>query len=102
MDDALIFFQMKGLMKIHNRDKFHRYSICGCQFINFQMFSWRCSIHELGHLGEGGGSLGPNSPEYGSVLLKFAPEVVFQKKKTVFQKFLGNLDYFGNCMLSKF
>ena len=36
-------------MKIHNCGKFHLYSICGCQVINFQMFSWQYSIHELGH-----------------------------------------------------
>ena len=63
------------------------------------MFSWQCSIHELGHFGV---FLGPNSPEYGSILLKFAPEVVFKEAKTVFQKFLENSDYYGNCTLPKF
>ena len=80
MGDALIFFQIKGLMKIHNRGEFHLYSICGCQFVNFQMFSWQCSIHELGHFW---GVFWPNSPECGSVLLNFVPEVLFKETKTV-------------------
>ena len=49
MGHAQIFCQMKGLMKIHNCGKFHLYSICGCQVINFQFFLWQYSIHELGH-----------------------------------------------------
>ena len=44
------------------------------------MFSWRCSIHEMAPFG---GFLGPFSPKYGSSLLKFRPEVVSHKKKTV-------------------
>ena len=97
--DALFFFQVKGIMKIHNHSKFYLYSICGCQFTNFQIFSWRCSIHELSHFGV---FLDPNSPEYGSVLLKFASQVLFMKTKTVFQKFLENSDYYRNCTLPKF
>ena len=38
--DAPIFGQMEGLMEIHNRGKFNPDSICGCQVINLQMFSW--------------------------------------------------------------
>ena len=37
--DAPIFCQIKGLMKIHNRGKFHWRSVCGSQVMNFQMFS---------------------------------------------------------------
>ena len=48
--------QMKGLMKIHNRGKFHLYSICSSQVIKFQMFSWQWSIHKMGNFG---GFLGP-------------------------------------------
>ena len=44
------------------------------------MFSWRCSIHEMGPFG---GLLGPSYPKYGSSLLKFRPAVVSHKKKTV-------------------
>ena len=84
MGDNAIFFQMKGLMKIHNRGKFHLYSICGCQFINFQMFLWQWNIRELGHFGA---FLGPNSPKYDSILLKFAPEVVFEETNIVLQNF---------------
>ena len=32
---------------MYNRDKFHRYSIFGCQVNNFQSFSYRFSIHEI-------------------------------------------------------
>ena len=39
MGDALIFCQIKGLMAIHNRGKFHQPSICSSQVSNFQMFS---------------------------------------------------------------
>ena len=92
------FCQVKGLMKIHNRGKFHLYSICGCQFINFPMFSWHCSIHEMTLLGF---FLSPNCPKYCPILLKFAPEVVFKERKTVFQNFLGNSNFYRNCTLHK-
>ena len=89
--------QMKGLMKIHDRGKFHIYSICGSQVIKFQMFSWRCSIHEMGHFfGVGGGGVGGgwggfwghNFPKICNILLKFEPEVEFQETKTVYEQFL--------------
>ena len=35
---AQIFCQMKGLIEIHNRGKFHHFTISGCQVIDFQMF----------------------------------------------------------------
>ena len=41
------FFQIKHLMEVHNHGKFHWCSICGCQVINFQMFSSQCSNHEM-------------------------------------------------------
>ena len=77
---ALIFWQMKGLIKIHNRGKFYEYSILDCQVINFQSFSYRFSIHEMPLFGE---VLGPNSPKYCQILLKFSPQVVFKETKTV-------------------
>ena len=86
-------------MKTHNRVKFHFDIICGCQVINFQMFSWQCSIHELGHLRE---ILSPNSPKYCLILLKFAPEVVLKEEKTMFQKFLENSNRNENWTLAKF
>ena len=46
------------------------------------MFLWRCSIHEMAPF-VGGGVLSPFSPKYGSSLLKFLPEVVSHKTKTV-------------------
>ena len=63
-----IFCQIKCLLEVHNCGKFHLCSICGCQVINFQMFSWRCSIHEMGGGGGGGGS-GPFLPQ---IWLQFA------------------------------
>ena len=85
MGHAQIFSQINIFMNIQNRGKFHLYSVYGCQVINFSMFSWRCSIHEMDHFR---GFLRPNYPKYHSILLKFAPEVVFNEKKTLFKNFL--------------
>ena len=51
VDDAPILSQNKGLMEIHNRGKFHEYTICGCQVINVQMFSHQQKRPFLGHFG---------------------------------------------------
>ena len=85
--DTQIFCQMKGLMKIHNRAKFHLRSICGSQVINFQKFSWQWSSHELGHFG---GFLGPNSPKSAWILIKLAPEVVLEESNRLL-KFLSKI-----------
>ena len=85
MGDAQIFCQMKGLMKICNRGKFHLHSICGSKVINSQKFLWRCSIHE-----------------YGSILLKLAPEVFFEETQTVFQEFWKNSNFCRNGTYPKF
>ena len=69
---------------LHNRGKFHQYSICGCQVKNFQSFSYRFSIHEIAPFLRDGGGLGPYSPKYGPTLLKFLPEVVYKQTKSVF------------------
>ena len=73
---------MKGFMKIYNHG-----SICDCKIMKFQMFSWRWSIYEMAYFGF---FLGPNSPKYGAILLKFAPELIFKQKKKsgwkIFQK----------------
>ena len=45
------------------------------------MFSWRCSIHEMAPFL--GGFLSPFSHKYGSIFLKFRPEVVSHKAKAV-------------------
>ena len=81
---------MKDLTEIHNRAKFHCHSICDCQVINFQMFSWRWSSHELGHFG---GFWGPNWPKNDSILLKLAPEVDLKERNTAL-KFLGEIPIF--------
>ena len=80
MSYTLIFWQMKGLIKTHNRGKFYEYSIVDCQVINFQSFSYRFSIHEMPLFGE---VLGPNSSKYCQILLKFSPQVVLKETKTV-------------------
>ena len=80
---APTFCQMKGLMKIHNCDKFHQCNICGCQVINFPMFSWQCSIHEMAFLG-------PNSLKYCQILLNTSTDVVFKETQTVFEEFWKN------------
>ena len=80
VDHAPIFFQMKVLMLIHNPDKLHHDNICGSKVINFQMFLWRCSSHEMGRFWR---FLGPFSRKYSLNLLKFGPEVVHHETKTV-------------------
>ena len=84
---------------MHNHGKFHLYSICGCQVIKFEMFSWRWSIHEMGHFR---GFLGPNSRKYGHILLKFLPEVVLTDTKTGLEESLQNLTFYINREYLKF
>ena len=91
--------QMKGLMKMYNRGKFHLYSICGCKVIKFEKFSWQWSIHEMEHFR---GFLGPNSHKYDPILLKFSPEVAFKVTKTVFEKLLENPNFYRNWTFPKF
>ena len=67
-------------MVIHNRGKFHLHTISGSKVINFQIVSWRCSSHQMGHFW---GLVGPFSPKYCSNLLKFGPEVVHHETKSV-------------------
>ena len=76
---------------MYNPGKFHLYSVCGCQVIKFEMFSWRCSIHEMAHFW---GFLDPNSPKYGQILLKFLPDVVVLANiKRVFEESLKNQNF---------
>ena len=91
--------QIKGLMKMYNRGKFHLYSICGCQVIKFEMFSWRCSIHEMAHFG---GFLGPNSPKCGPIRLKFGPRLFLMEIKTLLQEFFKNSNFSRNRTFPKF
>ena len=90
MGDVPIFHQMKHLMEIHIRGKFHLHSICGSQVINFQNFLWQWSSHELGDLGD---FLGPNSPKNSSILVKLSPEIVLKERNTVL-KFLWKIPIF--------
>ena len=84
---------------MYNHGKFHLYSICGCQVIKFEMFSWRWSIHEMGHFW---GFLGPNSPKYGQILPKFLPEVVLNDINTGLQDSLKNQHFYINFEYPKF
>ena len=51
LSHASAFCQNEGLMKIHNLDKFHGYSICGCQVINFQSFPYQSASLKWSFLG---------------------------------------------------
>ena len=52
------------LMKIHNRGKFHQYSICDCKVNNFQSFMYRFSIHEIALFGKFLGPYFPSMVQY--------------------------------------
>ena len=41
------------------------------------------------------GVLGRDSPKYGPILLKFAPELVFKESKTRFENYFKNLKFYG-------
>ena len=96
---TIIFRQIKGLMVIHNRGKFHQYSISCSQVIKFQMFLWQCSIHEMAPFR---GFLGLFSPKYSSVLLKISPEVVYCKKNIMCKKSFKIKRLSANRMYPKF
>ena len=66
MSYALTFWQMKGLIKIHNCGKFYEYSTLDCQVINFQSFLYQFTINEMPLFGE---VLSPNSSKYCQILL---------------------------------
>ena len=51
MGDAPIFAQKKGLMGIHNHRKFYWYSICDCQVIYLQSFSYQQKVGFLAAFG---------------------------------------------------
>ena len=57
-------------MEIHNRGKFHSYSICGCQVMNFQLFS---QDQKRGFQAAFRWFFGYNSPKCSRILLKFGP-----------------------------
>ena len=84
---------------MHNRDKFHRYSICGWKVKKFKMFSGQCSIQEMAHCWA---FLGPNSPKYGPIFLKFAPQLVLMGSKTLFEDFFENENFYRNRTYPKF
>ena len=84
---------------MYNRGEFHLYSISGCQVKKFEMFLWRWSIHEMAHFWA---FLGPNSPKYGPILPKFAPQLVFMGSKTVFEEFFEYSNFYRNRTYPKF
>ena len=99
MVHALTFCQMKVLIAIQNRGKFHLYIICGSKFINFQMFSWRCSSYKMGPFWE---FLGLFSPKYRSNLLKFGSKVVYHNTKAVCERCFKITCLSGNGTYPKF
>ena len=70
-------------MEVQDLGNFHQYSTCGCQVINFQMFSWWCSIHEMAPFW---GFMSFFSPKYNSILMTFWPEVASHETKTVLEQ----------------
>ena len=96
---ALFFWQMTGLIKIHSRVEFYEYSVLDCQVTNFQSFLYQFSVHDMPLFGE---VVGPNSPKYCQILLKFSPQVVFEETKTVVQEFLKNSNFYRNGRYSEF
>ena len=90
--------QMKDLIIILIRGRFHEYSICGCEIKNFQSFSYWFSIHEMGPFWW---FLYPYSPKYCSILVKFWPEVVSNKKNTLFENYFKILHFSSNGMYPK-
>ena len=99
MVDALILCQMKGLMKIHVRGKFHFYTICGSKVINFQIVSWQCRSHEMGPFW---GFHSSFSPKDSSNLLKFGPEVVHRETKSVYEQCFKIMNLSTNGTYPKF
>ena len=89
------FTKFEKFLKIQPKN-FHLHSISGCQVKKFEMFLWRWSIHEMAHFWA---FLGPNSPKYGPILLKFAPQLVFMGSKTVF---FENSNFYRNRTYPKF
>ena len=63
-----ILCQMKGLMEIHNRGKFHECSFCGCQVMNIQKSS---QLQKVPFLGPFGWFFGHNFPKWRQILFKF-------------------------------
>ena len=84
---------------MRNRGKLHLYSICGWKVKKFEMFSWQCSIQEMAHFLA---FLGPNSPKYGLIFLKFAPQLVLMGSKTLFEFFFENENFYRNRTYPKF
>ena len=99
MSYALIFWQMKGLIKIHNRGKFYEYRVLDCQVINFQSFSYRFSIHEMPLFGE---LILPDSAEIfttGSIQgNKSSASRIFEKLKFLQKREIYRVCIFGTTL----
>ena len=72
-----IFGRIKGLIDIHTRGKFHKYSICGCQVIYLQRYSEQ---QKVGFLAAFGWFFKDYSPKWGWICTKLSP--VMQCKVT--------------------
>ena len=85
--------QVKDPIMILIRGRFYQYSICGCKVKNFQSFSYWFSIHEMGPFWW---FLCPYSPKYCLILVTFWPEVVSNKKNTLFESYFRILHFSSN------
>ena len=85
-------------MKIHNRGKFHFYSICSCQVINFPTFSWRCSIHEMTLFG---GFFGPQLPRILSDLTEICTRGNIQGEENSVSKNFGKFKFLRKLHVTK-
>ena len=90
---AQIFCQMKGLMKIHNRAKFHCHSICGSQVICSQSFSYQ---KKGGFMAAFGWFLVYYNPKSSLICTKFSPvmhciaSITYVTVFDIFLKISGN------------
>ena len=71
--------QKKAVTKIHNPGKLHQYNIYGCEVVNFQMFLYWCSFHEMALFVQ---FVGSSTQEYSWIMLKLPQELVLRIIKT--------------------
>ena len=85
MSYSQFFCQMKGLIKIHNRGKFHQYSICGYEVTNFQMVS---QLQKVGFQTGSGWFFAHNSPQMRPNFLEIWTSNVVQGNTSHMLRFL--------------
>ena len=83
------FWQKKDFNKVHNGGKFHSYSVCGYQLINFQMFSYQSAFMKWPRFRF---FFEPLLPQIMLITLKLSPKLVFEIRKTLLQRYLKYLN----------